>query len=63
MKKYRTEFDQPYNVTSDTKYYWNAFTKQTKLGNSKAAVIAYHEFSEARKKNFEKITETGLVLE
>lgn len=62
MNKYKTEFDQPYDITPDTKYFWNAFIKQTKLGNPKAAIIAYHEFSIARKNSFDKKSEKELTL-
>lgn len=48
MAQYKTEFDIPFKINSDTQYYWETFIRQIKSGNSLAAVHAYHEFSKAR---------------
>lgn len=52
MAKYKTQFDLPYDINANTNYFWNAFIKQTKSGNPRAAILAYHEFSEARELAF-----------
>lgn len=62
MKKYKTEFEQPYDITPDSKYFWDAFIKHTKLGNPKAAIMAYNEFSTERKKVFDRTIERDLTF-
>lgn len=54
MAKYKSQFDLPYDANSNTRYFWSAFVKQTNLGNPKAAVIAYHEFSKEREALFQR---------
>jgi hypothetical protein len=52
MAKYKNQFDLPYDINANTKYFWNAFIKQTLSGNPQAAIIAYHEFCKARELAF-----------
>lgn len=54
MSKCNSEFDLPFNINTDTQYYWEAFIRQTKSGSPLAAINAYHEYRKAKEIAFKE---------
>lgn len=61
MKNYKTEFDQPYNVTPGTKRFWEEFIEQTQQGNPENAINSYRKFCVERNRVFNMSREADLT--
>ena len=63
MKKYENAYEMPYNITHDSKYYFNAFCREIKRGEGAtaeerreialASIRLFHNYTQEKERAFE----------
>ena len=60
--KYTCPQEMPYNISLAAKEAWNRFVSETKSGNPRAAIAAYHKYCLAKEAAFNKFQQNEMEL-